>query len=151
MTMTPWEEIVLDLFTEVSILEPLISMRVEREQAQGLGETGMAILVSLSRLGDVGNSRASVMWKFEEENNNNTEQEIDKLIARGLIDVSPDPVSGEQLFKISESGKATMVAALRALLPYFKPALEEVSVESIQQSTQTLREIRRTLDNLPDS
>jgi DNA-binding MarR family transcriptional regulator len=149
MQMTPWEEIVVDLFSEVSILEPLINQQIERDKPEGFGEVAMAILITLSRLGDVGIARGALIWELE-DSNDATAAEIDALIARGLIVVSPADQPERQKLVLSNDGRLAMAAAVRALLPRFKPALEGLSIEAMIQATETLREIRRTLDNLPD-
>ncbi len=148
MLMTEWEETVVDLFSEVSILEPLINQRIEAERPEGFGEVAMAILITLSRLGEVGTTRGNLIWELE-DTSEGTSDEIDTLIARGHISAEGGALADQQL-TISAQGRATMAAAVRALMPRFKPALEGISIEAMVQAAETLREIRRTLDNLPD-
>lgn len=147
--MTPWEEIAVGLLTEVSILEPLVSQRVEREQPLGLGEAGIAILISLSRVRDVGMTRAGLVWMME-ENDKQVEEVIDALVAQGRVAQSASSDGNGDKLMITDKGQAALTAAVRALIPYFKPALDSVSIEALQQASETLREIRRTLDNLPE-
>jgi hypothetical protein len=149
MPMSPWEEIVVDLFSEVSILEPLINQQIERDRPEGFGEAAFAILVTLSRLGDVGMARDALIWELE-DSNPTIAAEIEALVARDLITVAPKGTADSPQLFVSEKGRSTMASAVQALLPRFKPALEGLSTEAMIQATDTLREIRRTLDNLPD-
>lgn len=149
MTMTPWEEIVVGLMTEVAIIEPLVSQRVEQERPEGLGECGIAILIALNRVRDVGVTRTGLVWMMEEKDQL-VEQEIGTLLDQGRIKQVSISGSNQPTIMITEQGQATLTSAVRALVPYFKPAFDSVSVEALKQATETLREIRRTLDNLPD-
>jgi hypothetical protein len=149
MSLTEWEENVVALFTEVSILEPLINGKVESVHAEGLGETGIGVLIMLSRATDVGISRASIIWQME-ATDNECEAELDHLLDRGLIEARNGKLHDEPLLFVSNAGRETLDSALRALVPLFKPALENIDTKAIVQATETLREIRRTLDNLPD-
>jgi hypothetical protein len=144
MSQSRWENAAVELLTEVSILAPLISARIDGMEPEGLNECRLSILMILARNEVIGMSRDSLEWMLE-DTEPSIAIEIDSLVEAGCIDAD----ANDQL-QISETGRKKLDGAIRALIPTFEPALQGVQIDAMVKSMETLREIRRTLDNLPE-
>ncbi len=144
MPRAHWENTVVELFTETSILGRLIGTRIDAQSPAGLNECTLAVLMILGRQETLGSLRQTVIWTLEDQHNDVRDQ-IDDLTGSGLIHCD----DADMLF-LTKGGRAAKDDAIRLLIPQFEPALQGVSVDALEHAMVTLREIRRTLDNLPD-
>jgi hypothetical protein len=143
VSQSRWENAAVELLTEVSILGALISTRIDETEPVGLNECRLSILMILSRNEVIGMKRAALEWTLE-DSEPSVAIEIDTVIELGLVSVS-----GDDLLQITALGRDTLDGAIRALMPQFEPALQDVPIEAMTQAMEVVREIRRTLDNLP--
>jgi hypothetical protein len=144
MSQEQWENAAVELLTEVSILAPLISVRIDGMEPEGLNECRLSILMILARNEAIGISRVSLEWMLE-DTEPSIALEIENVLAAGLVSASAD----DQL-QITQTGRKKLDGAIRALMPTFEPALQGVPISAMTQAMETIREIRRTLDNLPE-
>ncbi len=144
MSQARWENAAVELLTEVSILAPLISARIDGLEPEGLNECRLSILMILARNDGLGMSRDSLEWMLE-DSEPSIAMEIENVIVAGLVGVGID-----DHLQLTDMGRAKLDGAIRALMPKFEPALQGVPVDAMIKSMETIREIRRTLDNLPD-
>jgi hypothetical protein len=144
MTLSRWQETVLNLFTEIGKIEPLIQRRVNSTRPAGLDEIQFVILNHMIGVGPAGDTRAGVNWTLESLGHD-IDGEVDQSIERGLIEV----VSDDRLMA-TDLGRKTHESAVVALSPGFQQLLGGMEIEQLESARNTLREIRRTLDNLPD-
>jgi ribose 1,5-bisphosphokinase PhnN len=144
MTLSRWQETVLNLFTEIGKIEPLIQRRVNSTRPAGLDENQFVILNHMIGVGPAGDTRAGVNWTLESLGHD-IDGEVDQSIERGLIEV----VSDDRLMA-TDLGRKTHESAVVALSPGFQQLLGGMEIEQLESARNTLREIRRTLDNLPD-
>jgi hypothetical protein len=145
--MNAWETTVVELFTEIAILEGLISARIDRTRPDDLGELDIAILQVLARTGGMGMSRATMIWSLVEKPG--TDDAVTSLIARKYVEEACKP-NDEPHLTLTALGQQALSVAFERLVPQFKPALEHVAQDELDSALVTLRDIRRTLDNLPD-
>ena len=143
MGLNHWQQTVLSLVVEIGRIEPLIEKRVNTSRPAGLDENQFAILSHMVGVGPKGETRSSLKWAMAGIDDV-CDAEVDRAIAMGLIEHSGDRVC------ISALGQQTQELAVRSLSPDFEQLLHEISIEDLEHARATLREIRRTLDNLPD-
>ncbi len=149
MSLSPWHTTAVELLTEVTILEPLIRTRIENTKPEGLNETDLTVLMILKRQMGLPMTQSALLWMLGNEHPNAVD-DIDRAIGEGLINGTALDGDGDRQLQLTDMGIAKCVNAIHTLLPKFEPALLDVSLETLQQAMTTLREIRRTLENLPD-
>ena len=147
--MERWQKAAVELFSEVTILEPLIRSRVEAVRPEGLNETGLTILMILARQEGVTMTRSALLWMLGDDHPE-ASVDLDNAISNRLVDAHAAVDLSEWQLQLTDAGKSKCGRAIQSLLPQFEPAFVDISVEALEQSMNTLREIRRTLDNLPD-
>lgn len=143
MGLNHWQQTVLSLFVEIGRIEPLIEKRVNTSQPAGLNENQFAILSHMVGVGATGETRASLKWAMSGLGDV-CEAEVDHAVELGLIAVTGDRVC------ITTLGQQTQESAVLSLSPDFEQLLHEIPIGALELTRNTLREIRRTLDNLPD-
>jgi hypothetical protein len=146
MPRTRWENSVVELLTEVSILQPLVKERIEAERPEGLNECKLAICMILTRQDGVSMARSALVWTLE-DSEPGVNDDLDSLIALGLVAAEGD--GGDPKLLMTDKGRSTCQSAIHALIPTFAPVFQDMPVEEIENAMKTLREARRTLDNLP--
>lgn len=146
MPRTRWENSVVELLTEVSILHPLIKERIETERPEGLSECQLAVCMILTRQDGVSMARSALTWMLE-DSEPGVSADIDSLLARELVAAEGD--GNDPKLLMTDKGRTTCQSAIHALIPTFAPAFQDVPVEEIENAMKTLREARRTLDHLP--
>ncbi len=143
MSLTHWQKTVLSLFVEIARIEPLIEKRVNATRPAGLDENQLALLSHLVGVGNGGETRASLAWAMDGLGCD-IDVEVARAEAAGLIAVSGNRVA------ILPLGQRTQEAAVETMSPDFRQVLADMPIENLENARDTLREIRRTLDNLPD-
>jgi hypothetical protein len=143
------EATVVDLFTEIAVLEALVRRRIERGQPEGLSEPQMSILVVLGKGDAQGISRAGLEWLFDGGLPNFADH-LAMLVERGLVTVTRAIQCEDDVIAMSPDGANALASAVGTLSQQFEPALDEIETDAMDAALATLREIRRTLDNLPD-
>ena len=143
MGLNHWQQTVLSLFIEIGRIEPLVEKRLNTTRPAGLDENQFAILSHMVGVGPKGESRTSLKWAMAGISDV-CDAEVDRAIATGLLEEVSERIC------ISALGQRTQEMAVRSLSPDFEQLLHEISIEDLELTRATLREIRRTLDNLPD-
>jgi DNA-binding MarR family transcriptional regulator len=139
----------VDLFSDVSVLEQLV-----REWLKPLtGSTGtdrFNVLNHLIRLPDDGakdgETLATLAWSFQVDLPTMT-QTVEVMASRHLIEV--DWVAGERCVFLTDAGRAHHADVIEAAAPMVAEILSELDPSALKITAETLREIRRTFDNLP--
>jgi hypothetical protein len=143
VALTHWQQTVLSLFVEIGRIEPLIEKRVNSIRPAGLDENQLAILSHMIGVGPKGETRASLQWAMVGMDGR-FDTEVDRAIELGLVAINNDHIV------VTPLGKTAQESAVVSLSPDFEQLLREIPIEQIEIARATLREIRRTLDNLPD-
>jgi hypothetical protein len=147
--MEDMQQTMLGLFTEVSILEHLVRMREDRFATDDLqtGDFGVLNYFVLNR--QTADSIAGIAWCFQEEEDY-TRSKVEKLARRGLVSLTPESDNLAAMVMISDAGRAAHGQILARIAPEIKMAVAEIPFDALKLTFKTLREIRLTLDNLPD-
>jgi DNA-binding MarR family transcriptional regulator len=147
--MEDMQETLVALFTEVAILEQLVRVREERHALHNLsmGEFGLLNYFMLNH--PAAESIASMAFVFQEDEDH-TRAKVDALAARGLITVAPAPNPSDAMVMITDKGRDARNEVIEKMAPVIKMAVAEIPAHDIVATLKTLREIRLTLDNLPD-
>ncbi len=138
------------LLNEVSIIEHLARNRLERVLPDGLRASHFVVLNHLTRLGD-GRSLARIARAVQVERPTMTNT-IQKLEARGLVRVGPDPRDGRgKLVFLTESGRAAREACVAAGIAAIAPVAAGIAEAELQAALPLLRRLRAALDRARDA
>jgi hypothetical protein len=149
MALNRWQDAVLSLFTEIARIEPRIESRISNSRPAGLTENSFVILNHLGRVANGGDTRGGLSWTLESLDGD-MDAELEPLIAAGLVEIAAGAGPAADQLTLTPEGLRTYEAAVVALSPEFEQIMAGIDIESIESAMTTLREIRRTLDNLPD-
>ncbi len=134
-------------FTEVSIIEQLSRNFVERHLADGMTYAQFTLLMHLWRHPPdvlptpLALARAMQVTKGAMTNT------LQRLDARGLIIISPDPTDGRgKRVRLSDKGRAALPEILANLKPAFEAFTAEVDVQTMAAMLPGLENLRRVLD-----
>jgi DNA-binding MarR family transcriptional regulator len=138
------------LLNEIAIIEHLARNRLERVLPEGLRASHFVVLNHLTRLGD-GRSPARIARAVQVEPPAMTNT-IQKLAARGLVRVGPDPRDGRgKLVFLTEAGRAARAAAVAAAAGALGPVGAVLSPAEIAAALPWLARLRAALDAARDA
>lgn len=141
------ERTVLDLFTEIAIVEHLLRNRYDQSAPAGMTTGQFGILTHFIRGGKSREKLSVLAWVFQDSEDNMAEK-VASLVARGLLASAP---SDEEIWvEITDAGREMHGQALAEIGPEVEQLLEGIDLDDLQISLRVLQDIRRTLDNLPD-
>ncbi|MEM0906342.1 MAG: MarR family transcriptional regulator [Pseudomonadota bacterium] len=135
------------VFNEIGIIEQLARTRFEAVMPGGLLLPHFSVLNHLVRLGD-NKSLKSLAFAFQVSKGTMTNT-VQKLAARGLIDVQPDPEDGrgKRVF-ITQEGRQMREDAIIAITPALQMLAEDVGFDTFEAVLPKLSRIRATLDEM---
>ncbi len=138
--------VLLDLFTEVAIIEHLVRSRFEPREYYDLSAPEFGVLNFFCRLNKSEERLSGLAWCFQVEVESMRET-VGTLIERGFMqaDDALDPC-----VRVTESGRRKHELLLENMAPDIAPVVAEIDAHDLRVTARTLMEIRRTLDNLPD-
>jgi DNA-binding MarR family transcriptional regulator len=137
------------LLNEVSIIEHLARNRLERALPEGLRVSHFVVLNHLTRLGD-GRSLARIARAVQVERPAMTNT-IQKLEARGLVRLAPDPRDGRgKLVYLTEAGRAARAEAVAIAEATIAPLAEGIDPGEVDAVLPLLRRLRAALDRARD-
>jgi DNA-binding MarR family transcriptional regulator len=141
---------ILDLFSEIAIVRNLAGTRLEDAASSVVTQRQFGVLNRFVRNDWNSESETAIAWAFLEEPDY-TAEKIDEMVALGHLTVEPNPeVAGDRIVTITEKGRLTHSASLDAMSPAVMPLFEGIDMADVETTICVLRELRRTLDNLPD-
>jgi hypothetical protein len=149
-----FRETLVGLFTEIAIVEHLARTRLENtRRANGIAEAMPAahfgILNYFIRNHDGPDTVAGIAWAFQDPEEL-VRQRVDTLVGLGYLSVIPAVANGQPLIGVTDEGRAAHDDALDVVGPEIMELVAEIPREDLDRTFRTLREIRLTLDNLPD-
>lgn len=148
--MSDLEETMLGLFTEIAIIEHLARTRLERvsKSPDDPGEFG--ILNYFNQTHPDPDTIGGIAWAFQEDEARTIEK-VSALEQKGHVSVTP-PLSRESnaVVFVTEAGRTARAEKVRSLASEFELLVAEIPNEDLATTVRTLREIRLTLDHLPD-
>ncbi len=138
------------LLNEIGIIEHLARNRLERVLPDGLRASHFVVLNHLTRMGD-GRSPARIARAVQVERPAMTNT-IQKLEARGLVRVAPDPRDGrgKRVF-LTDAGRAARDAAVAAATAAITPLAATLAEPEIAALLPPLRRLRAALDAARDA
>ncbi len=141
------ERTILDLFTEIAIVEHLLRNRYDQVSPAGFTTGQFGILTHFIRGGKSREKLSVLAWAFQ-DNEDYMAEKVASLVARGLLASTPS----DQGFwvEITDAGREMHGQALAEIGPEVEQLIEGIDLDDLQTSLRVLQDIRRTLDNLPD-
>ena len=137
------------LLNEVSIIEHLARNRLERALPEGLRVSHFVVLNHLTRLGD-GRSLARIARAVQVERPAMTNT-IQKLEARGLVRLAPDPRDGRgKLVYLTPAGRAAREEAVAIAEAMIAPLAKGIDPAEVVAAMPLLRRLRAALDRARD-
>jgi DNA-binding MarR family transcriptional regulator len=148
--MEDMQETLLGLFTEVAILEHLVRNREGHSEGDELSNADFGVLNYFILNHPSPDSVAGIAWCFQEEEDY-TRSKIESLAARDMVTLTPDtPNNIDAMVMITDLGREAHTKAVAKIAPDIELAVAEIPREDLETTFKTLRNIRLTLDNLPD-
>jgi len=146
----PSDPPIFAVLNEVSIIEHLARNRLERVLPEGLRASHFVVLNHLVRLGD-GRSLARIARAVQVERPAMTNT-VQKLEARGLVRVGPDPRDGRgKLVFLTEAGRVAREAAVAAATDAVTPIAAGIPPAELEAALPLLRRLRAALDAARDA
>lgn len=138
--------VLLDLFTEVAIIEHLVRSRFEPRDYYDLSAPQFGVLNFFCRLNKGEERLSGLAWCFQVDVDS-MRATVVSLIERGFIqaDDASDPC-----VRVTAAGRQKHEMLLENMAPDIAPVVAEIDAQDVRITARTLMEIRRTLDNLPD-
>lgn len=148
--MEDLQDTLLGLFTEIAVLEHLVRVREERHAEDDLTMGDFGVLNYFMVNHPDPDSVAGIAWCFQEEEAY-TRAKIEGLALRDLVTISPDDAdNGAAMVAITDIGREAHAQIVARVAPDIEMAVAEIPREDLETTFKTLRNIRLTLDNLPD-
>jgi DNA-binding MarR family transcriptional regulator len=116
MARQPKDRPDVQVFTQIAIIDQLVSLRLERVLPEGLSHAQFGILTQLGRAhGDVTPAELARVFHVTKGAVTNT---LQRLEAQGFVTVEPDPTDGrrKRIF-VTPAGAAAHETALAAMRP----------------------------------
>jgi DNA-binding MarR family transcriptional regulator len=148
--MTELEDTLLGLFTEIAIIEHLARTRIERTSDDPAEAGQFGILNYFHRTHPDPDTIGGIAWSFQEEESH-TADKVASLEAKGYVTVTPaGSRDASAIVFVTESGRQAQEEKVQSMAPDFEHLVAEIPSEDLEITVRTLREIRLTLDHLPD-
>lgn len=140
----------LGLFTEIAVLEHLVRSREEKHAEDDLTMGDFGVLNYFMVNHPDPDSVAGIAWCFQEEEPY-TRAKIEGLASRDLVTITPNGADNDvAMVEITDLGRETHAQIVARAAPDLKMAVSEIPQADLELTFKTLRNIRLTLDNLPD-
>ena len=138
-------EMLLDIFSDISILEHLTR---ERYSAAGeLDARQFGVINYLVRQKKSSETLSTLAWCFQVELSD-MDAAVERLAALGFIRI--DLLANDRCVALTPAGAARHEEFLSAVAPDVTELMSEFDPEALRITAETLKELRRTFDNLPD-
>ena len=136
----------LDMFTDIAILEHLTRERFN-PAARDIDARQFGVINYLVRQKKSNEKLSTLAWCFQVDVPSMTAT-VEALAARKLVEI--DWVDSERCIFLTAAGTARHEDFLGTVAPDVTELLSEFDPEALRTTAETLRELRRTFDNLPD-
>ncbi len=149
MPKSPDDPPVFRFFTEIGIIEQLARNAFERVMPGGLTLSQFAVLNHFARRG--GSQSPQSLARAMQVSKGTRTNTLQKLEAKGLIAVAPDPADGRaKQVSLTGAGLALRQAAIAALAPDLEGLLGEFGERRFARATPFLAAVRVYLDRARD-
>jgi DNA-binding MarR family transcriptional regulator len=137
---------ILDLFTEIAILEHLTRERFQPAAGE-LDPRQFGVLNFFVRQRKTSEKLSMLAWCFQVEVESMLAS-VEGLASRKFVEI--DWVDGERCIFITAAGRARHEQFMEQAAPDVMELLSEFDADALRTTAETLKELRRTFDNLPD-
>jgi DNA-binding MarR family transcriptional regulator len=145
--MADREKLLLDLFTEIAVVEHLVRNHIDTIELSGLTAGQFGALNYFVRNNRDQERRSVLAWIFQV-----TVEEMDVhlgvLEQQGLIGRIGD--GDGQVIGITAAGRSAHADSIAKMAPEIEPLMSEFQDEDLAKTVEVLQEIRRVFDNLPE-
>jgi DNA-binding MarR family transcriptional regulator len=136
----------LDMFTDIAILEHLTRERFN-PAAKELDARQFGVINYLVRQKKSSEKLSTLTWCFQVDTSAMTET-VEALAKLKLVEV--DWLDGDRCVFMTSAGTARHEKFLATVAPDVTELMSEFDPEALRVTAETLKELRRTFDNLPD-
>lgn len=136
---------VVGLFTDIAILEHLIRVRFEPETPDADARQ-FGVLNYLVRQGQTREKIKTLAWCFQVADAD-MEASVAQLAAGGYVGIEDE--DGARHVRLTEAGREKHRLFVERAAPEVIEVLSDIDSSALYTTAETLREIRRTFDNLP--
>lgn len=144
------EKTVLNLFTEIAMVEHLLRNRYDKATPAGMTTGQFGVLTHFIRNGKSRERLSLLAWAFQDDDAYMSEK-VASLVKRDMLVTTSIEGSNEDVWvEITEEGRAAHALALDQIGPEVAQFIEGIDMGDLETSLRVIRDIRRTLDNLPD-
>ena len=145
--MVDREKLLLDLFTEIAVVEHLVRNHVGQIAPTNLTAGQFGALNFFVRNNRDQERKSVIAWLFQV-----SVEEMDVhlrvLEERGFI--AREGHGDDQIIRLTAAGRAAHRESVEGMAPDFEPLMSEFSDEDLEKTVDVLKEIRRVFDNLPE-
>ncbi len=135
------------LMLEVAMVERLVRTRMERVAGYELNVGQFGVLNHIVRLGILSVEEAQIAWTFQ-DSEDHMAGKYDALEKDGFVTI--EGIRPNRTATITDAGRAAHRRALDAIQTELLPLTDGIEPENAKVALDVLKELRRTLDNLPD-
>lgn len=141
---------VLHLLTEIAMVEHLLRNRYDKATPAGMSTGQFGVLTHFIR-NEKSRERLSLLaWAFQDDDTYMA-QKVASLVERDLLTtVAVEGSDGDLWVEITEEGREAHTRAIDEISPEVAQVIEGIDMGELETALRVIREIRRTLDNLPD-
>ncbi len=135
------------LFLEISIVEHLLRTRLDSIETVELSTVQFGVLNYFARQNLVSENEATLAWSFQND------QAVMAVKINSLADMGFIETSGtapERTISITDAGTKALQRSFAAVQQEIRPLVDDIALDDAKVTLAVLRELRRTLDNLPD-
>ena len=136
----------LDMFTDIAILDHLTRERFN-PAARDLDARQFGVINYLVRQKKSSEKLSMLAWCFQVDVPSMTAT-VEELAGRKLVEI--DWVESERCIFLTPAGTARHEDFMETVAPDVTELLSEFDTDALRTTAETLKELRRTLDNLPD-
>lgn len=135
----------VQVFTEVGIIDQLVTARLERSLPDGMSAAQFGVLTHFCRRGGA-ETPAQLARAFQVTKGAMTNT-LQRLEAQGFVEIVPDQSDGrKKLVTITARGAGAYEAAITALRPYYAGLREAFTDAEFEAALPFLRKLRMWLD-----
>lgn len=144
------EKTVLNLFTEIAMVEHLLRNRYDKATPAGMTTGQFGVLTHFIRNGKSRERLSLLAWAFQDDDAYMGEK-VASLVKRDMLVTTSIEGSNEDVWvDITDDGRAAHALALDQIGPEVAQLIEGIDMGDLETALRVIRDIRRTLDNLPD-
>lgn len=144
--MAPRDPDLIAFFTDISIIDQLVSTLIERRLPPGLSMAGFGLINHMVRTGQETTSPGALARALQVTRGAITGV-LHKLTSEGFVTLEPDPSDGRgKKVRLTPEGLAAREAAIAGMAPLVAEFETRMDLDAIRRAHPVLRSIREDLD-----